>query len=177
MCPALHDHLFTHHPFQLGRKAIPTASLRPATHDPQMLPILRPPQIPMLFLRARDMSRSRGPFRSCNEARGGQASGNMARCARVPVFSGLHGAEGRASTGRDPGGAENAFILRARGAPENASAISVRGATENASTVSVRGAAESDSTGRIPVAASISLIAVVPCAWWALWSVWLGEAV
>ena len=101
--PALHDHLFihlppshrVHLPVQLGRKAssVPTTPLCPPTHGSHTLPILRPLPIPMLFLRACDMSRARGPFRGCRDsARGTQASGNMAWCARISVFSGTHSA-------------------------------------------------------------------------------------
>ena len=102
LCPALCDHLFIYLPsfhrvhlhlhlhLQLGCKesSIPTTSLCPLTHDPHALPIVRSLPIPMLFLRARDMSRSHRPFWWCRDgARGRQASDNMAWCARVAVFS------------------------------------------------------------------------------------------
>jgi hypothetical protein len=60
----------------------------------------------MLFLRARDMSRSYGPFRWCRDgAPEPQASGNMARCTHISVFSGTHcaGEYVPASTGQLPG--------------------------------------------------------------------------
>jgi hypothetical protein len=91
LCPALHDHFLIHlpsfhrlhrHLFKLGRRR-PPSLLYPSvllitirTHSPSYA-LLEPA---MLFLRARDMSRSHGPFRWCSSdgARGGQASGNTA---------------------------------------------------------------------------------------------------
>ena len=120
LCPTLHDHLsihlssshrvHSHLLFQLGHNgsSISAAFLQPSTPDTHTLPILQPPPISMLFLRACDMSHSHGHFRWCRDgARGRQTSGNMARCACISVFSGKQGtteySHDSTSTGRVPG--------------------------------------------------------------------------
>jgi hypothetical protein len=76
----------------------------------------------MLFLRARDMSRSHGSFqRRRDGARGGQSSGNMARCTRISVFTRKYG-----SAGYSPA------FSGTRGAAENPPANGMHGAAEYA---------------------------------------------